>query len=115
MAGPRLSSVQRTETDHIHLARAIELAERGNGRVSPNPLVGAVVARDGTVLGEGWHDDYGGPHAEVNAIAACGDADLHGGVCPWWQHGSSETYMVAPRVSASPQAARAARSACGEP
>ena len=48
------------------------------GRVSPNPLVGAVVVRDGTVLGEGWHDEYGGPHAEVNAIAACGDADLHG-------------------------------------
>jgi diaminohydroxyphosphoribosylaminopyrimidine deaminase/5-amino-6-(5-phosphoribosylamino)uracil reductase len=70
--------VQRTESDHLHLARAIELAERGVGRVSPNPLVGAVVARDGTVLGEGWHDEYGGPHAEVNAIAACGDTDLRG-------------------------------------
>jgi diaminohydroxyphosphoribosylaminopyrimidine deaminase/5-amino-6-(5-phosphoribosylamino)uracil reductase len=70
--------VQRTESDHLHLARAIELAERGVGRVSPNPVVGAVVARDGTILGEGWHDEYGGPHAEVNAIAACGDADLRG-------------------------------------
>jgi diaminohydroxyphosphoribosylaminopyrimidine deaminase / 5-amino-6-(5-phosphoribosylamino)uracil reductase len=70
--------VQRTERDHAHLARAIELAERGAGRVSPNPMVGAVVARDGEVLGEGWHDEYGGPHAEVNAIAACGDADLRG-------------------------------------
>src|SRR3954452_18855173 len=75
---PRLSCVQRTETDHQHLARAIELAERGVGRVSPNPVVGAVIARDGTVLGEGWHDEYGGPHAEVNAIAACGDVDLRG-------------------------------------
>jgi len=70
--------VQRTERDHAYLERAIELAERGAGRVSPNPMVGAVVARDGAVLGEGWHEEYGGPHAEVNAIAACGDADLRG-------------------------------------
>jgi diaminohydroxyphosphoribosylaminopyrimidine deaminase/5-amino-6-(5-phosphoribosylamino)uracil reductase len=70
--------VQRTESDHGHLARAIELAERGTGRVSPNPVVGAVIARDGEVLGEGWHEDYGGPHAEVNAIGACGEADLRG-------------------------------------
>jgi diaminohydroxyphosphoribosylaminopyrimidine deaminase/5-amino-6-(5-phosphoribosylamino)uracil reductase len=70
--------VQRTEIDHDHLARAIELAERGVGRVSPNPVVGAVIARDGEVLGEGWHEEYGGPHAEINAIRACGDADLSG-------------------------------------
>lgn len=44
----------------------------------PNPVVGAVVVKDGEVLGEGWHAEYGGPHAEVNAIAACGDADLRG-------------------------------------
>jgi diaminohydroxyphosphoribosylaminopyrimidine deaminase/5-amino-6-(5-phosphoribosylamino)uracil reductase len=44
--------------------------------VKPNPLVGAVVARDGEVLGEGWHERYGGPHAEVNAIEGCGTADL---------------------------------------
>ena len=48
--------MQRTDTDHLHLARAIELAERGRGQVSPNPLVGAVLVRDGEVLGEGWHD-----------------------------------------------------------
>jgi diaminohydroxyphosphoribosylaminopyrimidine deaminase/5-amino-6-(5-phosphoribosylamino)uracil reductase len=70
--------VQRTDSDQTHLARAIELAERGVGRASPNPLVGAVIVRDGAVLGEGWHDEYGGPHAEVNAIAACGGADLRG-------------------------------------
>src|SRR5690242_20410235 len=44
------------------------------GRTSPNPNVGAVVARDGEVVGEGWHEHYGGPHAEVNAIAAAGEA-----------------------------------------
>jgi diaminohydroxyphosphoribosylaminopyrimidine deaminase/5-amino-6-(5-phosphoribosylamino)uracil reductase len=70
--------VQRTETDHEYLARAIDLAGRGRGRVHPNPVVGAVVVKDGHVLGEGWHAEYGGPHAEVNAIADCGDADLTG-------------------------------------
>jgi diaminohydroxyphosphoribosylaminopyrimidine deaminase/5-amino-6-(5-phosphoribosylamino)uracil reductase len=62
-----------TETDRLHLSRAIELAEHGRGRVSPNPLVGAVIVRDGEVLGEGWHDELGGPHAEVAAIAVTGD------------------------------------------
>jgi diaminohydroxyphosphoribosylaminopyrimidine deaminase/5-amino-6-(5-phosphoribosylamino)uracil reductase len=70
--------MQRTETDHAHLARAVELAQRGLGRVSPNPVVGAVIVRDDVVLGEGWHEEYGGPHAEVNAILACGGADLRG-------------------------------------
>jgi diaminohydroxyphosphoribosylaminopyrimidine deaminase / 5-amino-6-(5-phosphoribosylamino)uracil reductase len=67
-----------TETDRLHLARAIELARRGIGAVKPNPAVGAVVARDGEVLGEGWHERFGGAHAEVNAIEACGMADLAG-------------------------------------
>jgi diaminohydroxyphosphoribosylaminopyrimidine deaminase/5-amino-6-(5-phosphoribosylamino)uracil reductase len=67
----------RTDTDREHLARAIELAERGYGHVSPNPIVGAVVVRDGSVIGEGWHAEFGGPHAEVNAIDAAGD-DLAG-------------------------------------
>ena len=66
------------QTDHALLARAIELAEGGRGRTSPNPLVGAVVARDGAVLGEGFHTAYGAPHAEREAIAACGGADLSG-------------------------------------
>jgi diaminohydroxyphosphoribosylaminopyrimidine deaminase/5-amino-6-(5-phosphoribosylamino)uracil reductase len=65
-----------TDTDQLHLERAIELAGRGAGAVRPNPVVGAVVARDGEILGEGWHQRYGGAHAEVNAIEACGMADL---------------------------------------
>lgn len=60
------------------LERAVDLAERGRRSVSPNPLVGAVVSRDGQVLGEGWHAQLGGSHAEVAAIAACGDQDLTG-------------------------------------
>jgi diaminohydroxyphosphoribosylaminopyrimidine deaminase/5-amino-6-(5-phosphoribosylamino)uracil reductase len=67
-----------TDTDRAHLERAIELARNGSGAVKPNPVVGAVVARDGKVLGEGWHEQFGGAHAEVNAIEACGVADLSG-------------------------------------
>jgi diaminohydroxyphosphoribosylaminopyrimidine deaminase / 5-amino-6-(5-phosphoribosylamino)uracil reductase len=67
-----------TKNDEAHLARAIELADNGRGAVKPNPVVGAVVARDGAVLGEGWHERYGAAHAEVNAIEACGLEDLSG-------------------------------------
>jgi diaminohydroxyphosphoribosylaminopyrimidine deaminase/5-amino-6-(5-phosphoribosylamino)uracil reductase len=56
------------------LARARELAMNGRGRVSPNPLVGAVVLRDGEAVAEGWHEGPGLPHAEAMALAAAGDA-----------------------------------------
>jgi diaminohydroxyphosphoribosylaminopyrimidine deaminase / 5-amino-6-(5-phosphoribosylamino)uracil reductase len=66
------------QTDRPHLARAIELAAGGSGRTTPNPIVGAVVVKDGEVLGEGFHTAYGAPHAEREALAACGDADVRG-------------------------------------
>lgn len=56
------------------MRRALQLARRGWGRVSPNPLVGATIVRDGQVVGEGWHAEYGGPHAEVAALRAAGEA-----------------------------------------
>jgi len=59
-----------TDFDARMMSRAMALALRGAGRVSPNPLVGAVVVRDGRVLGEGWHREYGGLHAEAAAIEA---------------------------------------------
>jgi diaminohydroxyphosphoribosylaminopyrimidine deaminase/5-amino-6-(5-phosphoribosylamino)uracil reductase len=55
------------------MRRAVALAWRGWGRVQPNPLVGAVVLRDGEVVGEGWHAEYGGAHAERVALAAAGE------------------------------------------
>ena len=65
-----------TDTDTRHLQRAIELAALGGDRVSPNPHVGAVIVRDGKVIGEGFHREVGGPHAEVEAIRAAGEQDL---------------------------------------
>jgi diaminohydroxyphosphoribosylaminopyrimidine deaminase/5-amino-6-(5-phosphoribosylamino)uracil reductase len=58
------------DADRRHLARAIELAELGRGQVSPNPMVGAVLANADGVLGEGFHRVLGAPHAEVEAIGA---------------------------------------------
>jgi diaminohydroxyphosphoribosylaminopyrimidine deaminase/5-amino-6-(5-phosphoribosylamino)uracil reductase len=60
-----------TDTDRAFLKRALELAEAGRGRVSPNPLVGAVVVRDGRVIGEGFHAELGGLHAERAALEDC--------------------------------------------
>lgn len=54
--------------DESYMRRAIELAKRGFGFTNPNPLVGAVIVKDGRVIGEGWHEYYGGLHAERNAI-----------------------------------------------
>src|SRR5215212_2414816 len=60
-------------SDTDYMARALELAARGRGAVEPNPLVGAVVVRDGEIVGEGWHERFGQAHAEVNALKQAGD------------------------------------------
>jgi len=70
--------VSLSADDARFLGRAIDLAERGVGSVHPNPLVGAVLVRDGEVLGEGWHAEFGGPHAEVAAITAADGVELAG-------------------------------------
>ena len=54
--------------DEIYIRRCIQLAKNGQNNVSPNPMVGAVIVCDGKIIGEGYHMEYGGPHAEVNAI-----------------------------------------------
>ncbi len=75
------------------IARAIELAENGRGTTYPNPLVGAVVVRDGEIVGEGWHARRGEPHAEVNALRAAGErargATLYVTLEPCTHHGST--------------------------
>jgi diaminohydroxyphosphoribosylaminopyrimidine deaminase/5-amino-6-(5-phosphoribosylamino)uracil reductase len=61
-----------------YLQRALELAERGRGTTHPNPVVGAVVVREGEVVGEGWHERAGGPHGEIAALEQAGER-AHGG------------------------------------
>ncbi len=63
-----------TDTDRGYMLRAMKLAERGRGKVNPNPLVGAVIVKDGRVIGEGWHECYGGLHAERNAFRNCAES-----------------------------------------
>lgn len=78
------------EGDLAFLRRAIDLSLRGWGNVAPNPLVGAVVVRDGKVIGEGWHAEYGGPHAEVAALENAGDtrgATMYVSLEPCAHHG----------------------------
>jgi diaminohydroxyphosphoribosylaminopyrimidine deaminase/5-amino-6-(5-phosphoribosylamino)uracil reductase len=58
--------------DEWYMTRALELAERGQGHVEPNPMVGCVVVRDGEVVGEGFHQQFGGAHAEVEALRVAG-------------------------------------------
>lgn len=60
--------------DRHYMMRALALAERGMGKTSPNPMVGCVIVRDGTVVGEGWHAAVGEPHAEIAALAAAGES-----------------------------------------
>lgn len=62
--------------DHQFMNRAFELALKGAGTVSPNPMVGCVIVHEGKIIGEGWHQKYGEPHAEVNAVNAVSNQDL---------------------------------------
>ena len=75
------------------LDRALELAERGRGTTRPNPVVGAVVVSGGEIVGEGWHERKGGPHAEVAALEAAGEraigATLFVTMEPCSHHGST--------------------------
>lgn len=65
--------VHASEVDRLHMQRALALAARGLCTTQPNPRVGCVLVRDGSVVGEGWHQRRGGPHAEVHALREAGD------------------------------------------
>ena len=81
------------------LERAIKLAKKGAGFVEPNPRVGALVVRGGDIVGEGWHREYGGPHAEVVALADAGEAargaDLVVTLEPCSSHGKTDPCTAA--------------------
>lgn len=90
-------------TDADFMRRALELAERGRGLTSPNPMVGAVIVRDGRIVAEGAHRRAGGPHAEIEALAAAGaaaqGATLYCTLEPCDHHG--RTPPCAPAVAAA--------------
>src|SRR5256714_3058025 len=68
-----LDSGSNDARDAEHMRRALALAQQGWGQTAPNPMVGAVVVRDGAIVGEGYHARYGEPHAEIVALKAAGD------------------------------------------
>ena len=78
-------------TDEQYMRRAIELAKRGMGYTSPNPMVGAVIVKDGRIIGEGWHERYGELHAERNALKHCKEsprgAEMYVTLEPCCHHG----------------------------
>ncbi len=80
-------------TDREYMSRAIELAELGRGWVNPNPAVGAVIVKEGRVIGEGWHERYKGLHAERNAFASLTEsaegADLYVTLEPCCHYGKT--------------------------
>ncbi|RSK49623.1 bifunctional diaminohydroxyphosphoribosylaminopyrimidine deaminase/5-amino-6-(5-phosphoribosylamino)uracil reductase RibD [Hymenobacter rigui] len=65
-----------SDFDQLMMRRALDLARLGTGFTRPNPLVGCVITHEGRIIGEGWHRQYGGPHAEVNAVAAVTEPHL---------------------------------------
>lgn len=77
--------------DRDYMRMALRLAEKGAGWVSPNPMVGAVIVKDGRVIGQGYHERYGEPHAERNALASCTEdpqgADMYVTLEPCCHHG----------------------------
>ncbi|MEG0701775.1 MAG: bifunctional diaminohydroxyphosphoribosylaminopyrimidine deaminase/5-amino-6-(5-phosphoribosylamino)uracil reductase RibD, partial [Muribaculaceae bacterium] len=64
------------DVEEIYMRRALQLARLGEGAVSPNPMVGAVIVHSGKIIGEGYHRKFGTAHAEVNAIAAVANKSL---------------------------------------
>ena len=60
-------------TDHLYMAHALRLAARGLFSTDPNPRVGCVLVNAGEVVGEGWHERAGGPHAEIHALRQAGE------------------------------------------
>ena len=68
-----LEDARQREQDEIFMREALRIARNAEGRTSPNPLVGAVIVRDGSIVAEGWHRKAGTPHAEVHALRMAGD------------------------------------------
>lgn len=92
MADPHASADQ-DRLDRWHMRRALDLAVQGQGAVEPNPMVGCVIAHGAEVIGEGWHQRFGGPHAEIEALKIAGPraagATLYVTLEPCCHHGKT--------------------------
>jgi diaminohydroxyphosphoribosylaminopyrimidine deaminase/5-amino-6-(5-phosphoribosylamino)uracil reductase len=92
-------------SDLEFMRSAIDLAMLGRGRVEPNPMVGCVIVKDGRVIAEGYHEQFGGPHAEPNALAKIGDsaegATAYVSLEPCCQNSKKKTPPCAPRLIAA--------------
>jgi diaminohydroxyphosphoribosylaminopyrimidine deaminase / 5-amino-6-(5-phosphoribosylamino)uracil reductase len=92
-------------SDSEFMRRAIDLAMLGRGRVEPNPMVGCVIVKDDRVIAEGYHEQFGGPHAEPNALAKIGDsaegATAYVSLEPCCQNSKKKTPPCAPRLIAA--------------
>ena len=69
--GGHLKTAENYSEDEKYMALAMELAKKGYGYTAPNPVVGAVIVKNGCIIGQGYHEKYGEPHAERNALASC--------------------------------------------
>ena len=88
-------------SDEAFMRRALELAQKGRGRTAPNPIVGAVVVREGRVVGEGFHERAGEAHAEIHALREAGSS----------AKGATGPHAGVPRASTSPPKRIPARTA----
>ncbi len=79
--------------DEYYMKMALDLAQKGKGNVNPNPLVGAVVVKNGNIVGQGYHKFYGGPHAEIYALKQAGEkaqsADIYVSLEPCSHYGKT--------------------------
>lgn len=118
-----------TVTDRFYMSRAIELARKGIGWTNPNPIVGAVIVKDGRIIGEGYHAKCGEYHAERNAIASLKEsakgATIYVTLEPCCHHGKTPpctdaileqgiSRVVIGSRDPNPKAASTDRPACGE-
>jgi diaminohydroxyphosphoribosylaminopyrimidine deaminase/5-amino-6-(5-phosphoribosylamino)uracil reductase len=69
-----MNADQKGQLDEHYMRRALDLAALGRGSVEPNPMVGAVIVKEGRIIGEGYHQKFGGPHAERQALSACSES-----------------------------------------
>lgn len=85
--------MEQVDLDAWHMRRALELAERGQGHVEPNPMVGCVIARGAEIIGEGWHRRFGEAHAELEALRVAGaraaEATMYVTLEPCCHHGKT--------------------------